>query len=261
MQMLIFARKMTASMMKVLVIGLRNRIDEFRQLSLQDAEVDYLDQFYLDIEELEAPVEDAPLAHDPYYMEEVDLTQYDAIFDLSLDDYPDNLELYAANEGQLVFGCAVKASATELAAACPFELECQLFGINAFPTFINRPLLEWSALNPESAPAAAAALSLLGLPGEQVADQVGMVSARVVSMIINEAAFVLGEGTAEAAAVDNAMRLGTNYPEGPFAWADKIGHDNVFELLEALLTQTGDSRYKIAPALRQHLLRDQAFIA
>lgn len=88
-----------------------------------------------------------------------------------------------------------------------------------------------------------------------------MVSARVVCMIINEAAFVLGEGTAEAAAVDNAMRLGTNYPEGPFAWADKIGLDNVFELLEALLTQTGDSRYKIAPALRQHLLRDTAFIA
>jgi 3-hydroxybutyryl-CoA dehydrogenase len=256
--MFIFAA-MIASTLKVLVIGQRNRIDEFRQLNLQAAEIVYLDQFYLDIEELHADAEQTPLESDPYYREEVDLSQYDVVFDLSLDDHPDNLELYAANEGQLVFGCAVKQSASELAAACPFELECQFFGINAFPTFINRPLLEWSALHASEAPAAAAAIAALGLAGEQVGDQTGMVSARVVCMIINEAAFVLGEGTADTQAVDNAMRLGTNYPYGPFEWADKIGLDNVFELLDALHTQTGDGRYKIAPALRQHYIRDTAF--
>jgi 3-hydroxybutyryl-CoA dehydrogenase len=259
--MFIFARKMIVSMMKVLVIGSRNRIDEFRQLTLQGAEIDYLDQFYLDMGELEVPADATPLEIDPYFMAEVDLSTYPVIFDLNLDDYPDNLELYAANEGQLVFGCAVKQSAAELAATCPFELECKLFGINALPTFLHRPLLEWSALRAEDAPEGAAAIAALGLQGEQVGDQVGMVSARVVCMIINEAAFVLGEGTADAQAVDNAMRLGTNYPYGPFEWADKIGIDNVFELLQALHTQTGDGRYKIAPALRAHYLRDAAFQA
>jgi 3-hydroxybutyryl-CoA dehydrogenase len=252
---------MTASMMKILVIGQRNRIDEFRQLPILNAEIDFLDQFYLDIEELHASNESAPLTGDPYFMEEVDLSTYPVIFDLSLDDHPDNLELYAANEGQIVFGCAVKLSASELAGACPFELECQLYGINAFPTFINRPLLEWSALHTDQAQAAEATLDSLGLTGEQVADQVGLVSARVVCMIINEAAFVLGEGTADVAAVDNAMRLGTNYPYGPFEWADKIGLDNVFELLDALHLATGDGRYKIAPALRNHYIRDIAFQA
>ena len=104
-----------------------------------------------------------------------------------------------------------------------------------------------------------ATLKTLGLDYELIEDQVGMVAARVVCMIINEAGFVLGEGTADIAAVDQAMKLGTNYPQGPFEWCDAIGVYNVVEVLEALQSRFGDGKYKIAPALLQQRDRDLLF--
>lgn len=104
-----------------------------------------------------------------------------------------------------------------------------------------------------------ATMKTLGLEYELIEDQVGMVTPRVVCMIINEAAFVLGEGTAEVEAIDQAMKLGTNYPQGPFEWCDRIGVHEVVEVLEALKARTGDGKYKIAPALLRHRDREQLF--
>jgi 3-hydroxybutyryl-CoA dehydrogenase len=86
-----------------------------------------------------------------------------------------------------------------------------------------------------------------------------MVTPRIVCMIINEACFVLKEGTAGISEVDQAMKLGTNYPHGPFEWADKIGIHNVFDVLEALHADMNEEKYKMAPLLRQYYLRDQSF--
>ena len=47
-----------------------------------------------------------------------------------------------------------------------------------------------------------------------------------------------------------AMKLGTNYPYGPFEWADKIGLENVCELLKAVYRDTGDPRYKLCPLMQ-----------
>lgn len=102
-------------------------------------------------------------------------------------------------------------------------------------------------------------MKTLGMEYELVNDEIGMVTPRIVSMIINEACFVLGEGTAEVEAVDQAMKLGTNYPKGPFEWADAIGIENVFHLLESLHIATGDGKYKIAPRLRRHHERYEKF--
>ena len=246
-------------MKKVLVVGETNRLDEFKKLNLLDADVAYLDQFFVDAEtedllfQAEQGTAESQTVFIPEYGE------YDIIFDLSLDDNPGSLENYVVHPALLVFGCAVKHTLAEIIAACPYELECKLYGINAFPTFIHRSLMEVSTLDGEEFAPAAAALSGLGIAYERVDDRIGMIGARVVCMIINEACFVLGEGTADVAAVDNAMKLGTNYPYGPFEWADKIGVENVFELLDALHDDTGDSRYKIAPALKKHFLSGSAF--
>jgi 3-hydroxybutyryl-CoA dehydrogenase len=55
---------------------------------------------------------------------------------------------------------------------------------------------------------------------------------------------------ASAEDVDTAMRLGFNWPRGPFKWAEVIGHARVVACLDALHAELGEERYRVAPALR-----------
>jgi len=73
------------------------------------------------------------------------------------------------------------------------------------------------------------------------------VFARVLSAIINEAALALGEEVATSGDIDLAMRKGTNYPQGPLEWAEKIGHRNVRAVLKSFNELTDDGRYQPAP--------------
>ncbi|HEX9988642.1 MAG TPA: 3-hydroxyacyl-CoA dehydrogenase NAD-binding domain-containing protein [Chloroflexia bacterium] len=75
--------------------------------------------------------------------------------------------------------------------------------------------------------------------------------ARILAMIINEAAFAIGEGVASVRDIDIAMRLGTNYPKGPLRWADEIGLDTVYAILKNLQETLGEERYRPAPLLWQ----------
>jgi 3-hydroxybutyryl-CoA dehydrogenase len=67
----------------------------------------------------------------------------------------------------------------------------------------------------------------LGQETVLVADGPGLVRARTVCCLINEAIGLVMEGVASAADIDKAMKLGANYPIGPLAWADLIGLDAV----------------------------------
>jgi len=82
-------------------------------------------------------------------------------------------------------------------------------------------------------------------------DAPGMTLPRVVATLVNEAAFALSEGVAQAPDIDRAMLLGVNYPEGPLAWGDRIGLEEVLACLQALLEYYGESRYRAAPLLRR----------
>jgi len=73
-------------------------------------------------------------------------------------------------------------------------------------------------------------------------------------MIINEAYYAVLEGTATREDVDLAMKLGLNYPFGPFEWSNRIGVKHVYELLEAVYEDTRDERYKICPLLKKEYL-------
>jgi 3-hydroxybutyryl-CoA dehydrogenase len=100
------------------------------------------------------------------------------------------------------------------------------------------------------------ASTALGYPQtECVNSRVGLITPRVVCMIINEAFYTVQEGTATEGDIDQAMKLGTNYPMGPFEWCDKIGLADVYETLEALYQDTHDERYKICSLLKQRYLR------
>jgi 3-hydroxybutyryl-CoA dehydrogenase len=82
-----------------------------------------------------------------------------------------------------------------------------------------------------------------------VADVPGLVVARPVAMIINEAYFALEQQVSTKEEIDIAMKLGTNYPYGPFEWANIIGLQNVYDLLYSL--SLSDKKYTPCSLLKK----------
>lgn len=185
---------------------------------------------------------------------EIEIEKADVVFDFSIEESPENLECYAQSQGLPVFVSAAKLCLAELVYMFG-EMNCNLFGFNGLPTFLNREVLEVSYLKKSEQEKLENVCKNLGTEIGIVDDRVGMVTPRIICMIINEAYFTVQEGTAGKEDIDQGMKLGTNYPFGPFEWADKIGVDNVYELLEAVYEDTKDERYKICPLLKkEHLL-------
>jgi 3-hydroxybutyryl-CoA dehydrogenase len=119
---------------------------------------------------------------------------------------------------------------------------------------LNRDLLEVSVRVEADSSELQRISELLQTDFVVVADRVGLVTPRVICMIINEAYYTVQEGTATKMDIDIAMKLGTNYPLGPFEWAKKIGIENVYHVLDAVYQDTKDERYKICPLLKKEYL-------
>ena len=106
--------------------------------------------------------------------------------------------------------------------------------INGWPGFLQSSLIEGSCLQDENRQIASELFSVFHKKIEWLPDTVGFVTPRVISMIINEAFIALHEGVSTTQEINTAMKLGTNYPYGPFDWAEKIGLDRVKALLQKL---------------------------
>lgn len=119
--------------------------------------------------------------------------------------------------------------------------------VNAWATFLQ--LVNWEVVGYEKY--IKKIFDVLGWKYTLIADAVGMVSARIVAMIINEAYFAIGENISTKEEMDIAMRYGTNYPYGPFEWAARIGIKNIASLLESLVKN--NEVYVIAPILQHEL--------
>lgn len=103
--------------------------------------------------------------------------------------------------------------------------------INGWNSFLKRPVTEAAAKSDSFYSQAEKVFTALGKKLIRVPDLPGFAAARVVSMIINEAWLSLEEGVSAKDAIDTAMKLGTNYPYGPFEWGDIIGLKNICTLL------------------------------
>ncbi|MBX9785006.1 MAG: hypothetical protein K2X48_17085 [Chitinophagaceae bacterium] len=89
----------------------------------------------------------------------------------------------------------------------------------------------------------------LNIDFETTRDVPGFVSARILASIINEAFFALEENVSTKAEIDTAMKLGTNYPKGPFEWCNAIGSKTVYALLHQLSAH--ELRYTPASLLKK----------
>ena len=93
--------------------------------------------------------------------------------------------------------------------------------------------------------------STLGKKPITVKSGPGFVVNRILLPMINEAFFVLAEGSASATEIDDGMKLGCNHPIGPLALADLIGLDVVLAIMQTLHDEFADSKYRPSPLLRE----------
>jgi 3-hydroxybutyryl-CoA dehydrogenase len=155
-------------------------------------------------------------------------------------------------KGLIVFLNTTTSTLSRLTSGKIFE--SSIFGFCGLPTFLNREILEATVLSEDSRSILEEVCNQLNTKYKIVDDKIGMITPRIICMIINEAYFAIEENVASRGDIDLAMKLGTNYPFGPFEWSDKIGLKNVYELLKAIHTETSDDRYKICALLEKEAL-------
>lgn len=133
------------------------------------------------------------------------------------------------------------------------EIVLPVIRINAWPGFLKRNIAEVCCNYNTGKNEAERILNSLNRKAEWVPDIKGFISGRVVSMIINEAYFALQENVSTKEEIDVAMKLGTNYPFGPFEWSKKIGLKNIGGLLTEL--SLSEKRYQPAELLLNEALQ------
>jgi 3-hydroxybutyryl-CoA dehydrogenase len=121
--------------------------------------------------------------------------------------------------------------------------------INAWAGFAERNIHELVVPDDLMAGRIADIYQRLGHAYRLTPDEPGMISARIIATIINEAWFTWEERVGTKEDIDTAMKLGTNYPRGPFEWGRHIGLEKVVALLK-VLSKT-DPRYDPAAALQE----------
>lgn len=175
------------------------------------------------------------------------------VFDFIIDEEPHQIEAYFGKE-TTAFLNTTKLSLGDLTQHIDAKLSATLFGFNGLPTFLNKSLFEVSVWRKEDKKSLELTCNKLATEFSLVDDRVGLVTPRIICMIINEAYFTVQEGTASREDIDMAMKLGTNYPYGPFEWCTRIGIRHVYELLLAVYEDTKDERYRICPLLKKEYL-------
>ena len=210
--------------MKIIVLGTDEQQEEFRLKPFPDASEIF---FLTDFNDLKS----VPSAY--------------IIFDLCFEPVPERIELLAAFNKPVLINSVVNTLKG-------LGLPENFIRINAWPGFLNRKIIEVATGFESQKAAAETIFQLLQWPYQLSPDTPGMISARVIAMIINEAYFALGEGVSSKQEIDVAMKLGTNYPLGPFEWGEKIGLKNIYKLLQKLSSVS--LRYSAAPLLEKEAL-------
>lgn len=165
----------------------------------------------------------------------------DAFIDLKFLNDEDRKVLLAQLLPKLVIINSVTDTVTEINPA--------FVRINGWNTFLSAGIVEAAYKNEVVKARAEEVFAKFNKKLEWLPDEPGFVTARVVSMIVNEAFISLAEGVSTKEEINTAMKLGTAYPYGPFEWAETIGLQNIVMLLDKLSRK--ESRYKPAELMVQ----------
>ena len=120
--------------------------------------------------------------------------------------------------------------------------------INGWNTLLKSTSIEGAA-DDRMKQIASNVFATLNKKTEWLSDEPGFVTPRVISAIINEAFIALEQGVSSIEEINTAMKLGTNYPYGPFEWSEKIGLKKIASLLKKL--SGSQTRYSPCPLLVQ----------
>ncbi len=114
-----------------------------------------------------------------------------------------------------------------------------------------RTLMLTPATRTDMRHAAHALLSCDGVGVSVINDSVGFVAQRVLAMIVNLAGDIVQQRIASVEDLDEGVRRGLGYPQGPLAWGDSVGAQRLLTILERMTELTGDPRYRPGPWLRR----------
>ena len=122
-------------------------------------------------------------------------------------------------------------------------------------------LLDWSARDSESCgfavsaaaalPVARGLLAAIGREALELADRPGLIILRTLGQVANAAGDAVRDRVAEPAEIDQAMRLGANYPVGPLAWAESYGYARLIRTMENIAGETGEVIYQPSEYFRR----------
>jgi len=113
--------------------------------------------------------------------------------------------------------------------------------------FASAETLLFTPRAPLAAAVAAGFARAIGRKALLLPDRPGQLVLRTLAQLANAAADAVTDGVASAEAIDEAMRYGANHPEGPLAWANRVGHASVRTALEYIAEATSDPIYRPAP--------------
>lgn len=157
----------------------------------------------------------------------------DVVIDLLFENSPERKALLKQTNATIIINSVVETLA---------QTDPSFVRINGWNTLLKSPVVEAAANNEAIKNKAETIFHLFGKTVRWIPDVAGFITPRVISMMINEAYYALEEGVSTKEEINTAMKLGTNYPYGPFEWSEKIGTDKVKELLQNLSNQ--QSRYR-----------------
>jgi 3-hydroxybutyryl-CoA dehydrogenase len=187
------------------------------------------------------------------------LVEADLLIEAVVEHAETKKQLFRAADGALPAEAILASNTssipiTELAAAT--SRPERVIGMHFFNPVPVLPLVEVIRAEQTSDETAAAIVDLardLGKTPAEANDFPGFVSNRILMPFVNEAAYALMEGVAEAEAIDTVARLGFAHPMGPLALADLIGLDTCVAIMEVLHEGLGDPKYAPCPLLRRHV--------